>query len=203
MADTKISALTALTAASSDDLIPIVDDPSGTPVTKKITFGNFKNSLGGATSLATRATKTNSIKATGSFNANGGNGNIGDTCAIGSETWTFVATRTVAFEVSLGVDSKSSMQNLTSAINADSTTTDASWDGNNVCALQAKVAGTVGNRTLTVVSSKFAASGATMTGGVNGSGAGSVDGEICFDSSFIYIWDNTGSVWKKSTLATA
>ncbi len=41
MADTKISALTALASASSDDLIPIVDDPGGTPVTKKITVANL------------------------------------------------------------------------------------------------------------------------------------------------------------------
>lgn len=45
MADSKITALTALTDASSDDLLPIVDDPAGTPVTKKITVANFKKAV--------------------------------------------------------------------------------------------------------------------------------------------------------------
>ena len=41
----KISELTALTSASEDDLLVIVDDPSGTAATKKITVGNlFGNS---------------------------------------------------------------------------------------------------------------------------------------------------------------
>lgn len=38
MADTKISALSAGTP-TLDDLIPFVDDPSGTPITKKATIG--------------------------------------------------------------------------------------------------------------------------------------------------------------------
>ena len=41
----KISELTVLTSASGDDLLVIVDDPSGTAVTKKITVSNlFGNS---------------------------------------------------------------------------------------------------------------------------------------------------------------
>lgn len=41
MADTKISDLTELLAVSADDLFVIVDDPSGTPETKKITVENL------------------------------------------------------------------------------------------------------------------------------------------------------------------
>ena len=37
----KVSELTSLTAASGDDLLLIVDDPSGTPATKKITVDAF------------------------------------------------------------------------------------------------------------------------------------------------------------------
>jgi hypothetical protein len=40
-ADVKVSAMPEATAATSDDLIMIVDDPGGTPVSKKITVGNF------------------------------------------------------------------------------------------------------------------------------------------------------------------
>ena len=34
---TKVSALTSLSAASADDLLLVVDDPAGTPTSKKIT----------------------------------------------------------------------------------------------------------------------------------------------------------------------
>lgn len=45
MADAKISALTALTTPTTDDLVAIVDDPSGTPVTKKCTLANLISAL--------------------------------------------------------------------------------------------------------------------------------------------------------------
>lgn len=45
MADAKITALTALVTAATEDLLAIVDDPSGTPVTKKITLANLITSL--------------------------------------------------------------------------------------------------------------------------------------------------------------
>ena len=37
----KISELTALTAPAAEDLMVIVDDPSGTPTTKYVTVGNL------------------------------------------------------------------------------------------------------------------------------------------------------------------
>lgn len=43
MADTKITALTELTSAATTDILPIVDDPGGTPITKKITVANLLN----------------------------------------------------------------------------------------------------------------------------------------------------------------
>ena len=45
MPDTKVTALTALASASSDDVLYIVDDPGGTPVSKKITFANVQGSI--------------------------------------------------------------------------------------------------------------------------------------------------------------
>lgn len=45
MADTKISALTATTTPLLTDILPIVTDPGGTPVTKKVTVGNLLNSI--------------------------------------------------------------------------------------------------------------------------------------------------------------
>lgn len=45
MADQKISALTAGTVLSDDDLLVFVDDPGGTPANKKITAANARASL--------------------------------------------------------------------------------------------------------------------------------------------------------------
>jgi hypothetical protein len=45
MADKKITALTALSSLSDDDLFVVVDDPSGTPTSKKITAANVKSGL--------------------------------------------------------------------------------------------------------------------------------------------------------------
>ena len=45
MADQKITDLTALTTVADADLLAIVDDPSGTPTTKKITKANLVKAL--------------------------------------------------------------------------------------------------------------------------------------------------------------
>lgn len=45
MADKKISQLDTATSAASGDYAPIVSDPGGTPVTKKITISNFATSI--------------------------------------------------------------------------------------------------------------------------------------------------------------
>lgn len=49
MTEKKITQLTELTSASATDIIPIVDDPSGVPETKKITIANL---LGGYSVIA-------------------------------------------------------------------------------------------------------------------------------------------------------
>ena len=54
MADVKLTALTALASASADDVMYIVDDPAGTPASKKITFSNVQGSISalGSTQIA-------------------------------------------------------------------------------------------------------------------------------------------------------
>jgi len=49
MADSKITALTANTAPLTTDILPMVDDPSGTPTTQKITFSDFLKVINGLT----------------------------------------------------------------------------------------------------------------------------------------------------------
>jgi len=56
MADTKISALTEMTQPTADDLFVMVDDPSGSPVTKKATRANVRKILINATAKTTNYT---------------------------------------------------------------------------------------------------------------------------------------------------
>lgn len=51
MADSKLSALTELTAPASVDIFAIVDDPAGTPVTKKVTLANLLGNVPSGQSL--------------------------------------------------------------------------------------------------------------------------------------------------------
>jgi hypothetical protein len=47
MADSKITQLTELATPANEDLLAIVDDPSGTPITKKVTVANVLSLAGG------------------------------------------------------------------------------------------------------------------------------------------------------------
>lgn len=52
MADQKLTALTAMTSPTTDDLLYIVDDPSGTPASRKITLANLLGATSGSVVLA-------------------------------------------------------------------------------------------------------------------------------------------------------
>jgi hypothetical protein len=45
MADQKLTALSAITTPTDDDLLYVVNDPSGTPTSNKITWANIKATL--------------------------------------------------------------------------------------------------------------------------------------------------------------
>jgi hypothetical protein len=55
MADTKVSALTAIDALVAADLIPVVDDPAGTPVSKKATMAQVQDFIEGSANVFTTA----------------------------------------------------------------------------------------------------------------------------------------------------
>ena len=52
MADKKVSALSTITNLSQDDLFMVVDDPAGTPTSKKVTVGNLFGNVSVATSFS-------------------------------------------------------------------------------------------------------------------------------------------------------
>jgi hypothetical protein len=58
MADKKVSQLPSLTTTAAPDLLMIVDDPNGTPVSKNITVKNFFGSVPSNTVFSANVTVT-------------------------------------------------------------------------------------------------------------------------------------------------
>ena len=94
MADVKISELTAAEAATADDLVVIVDDPAGTPSTKKLTIAELATAVAGDKLPLAGGTMTGAILFgtggqnlnVGSFdNSTGGSSGISLVCAVGYE----------------------------------------------------------------------------------------------------------------------
>tara|TARA_R110000823_G_scaffold200258_2_gene331257 strand:- start:317 stop:760 length:444 start_codon:yes stop_codon:yes gene_type:complete len=66
MADKKVTQLTALTSPNDEDLLLIVDDPNGTPVSKSITVKTFLGALPSNTAITGNLTVTANGSFTGS-----------------------------------------------------------------------------------------------------------------------------------------
>ena len=72
MADVKISALGAIGSVAGEDLVAIVDDPSGTPASRKATIDQIKTYIDAmtASSTATLTNKTFDVEGTGNSISN-------------------------------------------------------------------------------------------------------------------------------------
>ena len=65
MADKKVTQLTALTAPANTDLLLVIDDPAGSPVSKKITIEDLFGATTGLTVADVDITSTSGIALTG------------------------------------------------------------------------------------------------------------------------------------------
>jgi len=65
MADSKVSQLAAVTSPASSDLILIIDDPNGTPVSKKITIKNLFGNVPSNTVFEATMTAQSNVTFTG------------------------------------------------------------------------------------------------------------------------------------------
>lgn len=103
MPDAKITALTANTTPATTDILPMVDDPGGTPSTQKMTFANFLKVVNGLTEDTTPDTANDFLL---SYDTSAGAAkkvkpsNIASTVptdgwtAPTSETWTYASAST-------------------------------------------------------------------------------------------------------------
>lgn len=105
IADLKITQLTALTAPTADDLLPIVDDQGGTPVTKKITVANLFKDIIDPTPKTTNYVVTSSDK-TILGDATTGDITFSLPAITGTQgtTYTFIKTDSTANKVIIDAD---------------------------------------------------------------------------------------------------
>ncbi len=110
------------------------------------------------TSAPTKSTGTFTFATTGPIAT--------QTITIGTEIYTFAASRTVPFTVAVGADFHAAATNFTAAVNSDSTLVKA-VDASDVVTLTSIPEGTQANYALATTASNTTRSGALMTGGTD------------------------------------
>ena len=94
MADRKITELDALTAPDQKDLLYVVDDPSGTPVSKKISLYNLFGSVPANTSISGTLTASGNTTLSGAKTiVSQGQITLSATTSVGSNNATTVLGR--------------------------------------------------------------------------------------------------------------
>ena len=177
MADKKVTQLTALTVPTKEDVLLIIDDPLGSPISKKITVDNFF----GATSALT----VNAISITAS-----------GTTALGANTFTLTSNNQLTFTKGVSINSSG----------ADSDTVIASDNQSNMFYVDASAdkIGLLTNaptETLDVNSDAVRLRTARTPASSNNTAVGWGVGTIAWDASYIYI-ATSSSVIKRVALST-
>jgi hypothetical protein len=177
MADKKVTQLTALTVPTKEDLLLIIDDPLGSPISKKITVDNFF----GATSVLT----VNAISITAS-----------GTTALGANNFTLTSNTQSVLTKGVSINSSG----------ADSDTVIASDNQANMFYVKASTdkIGLLTNaptETLDVNSDAVRLRTARTPASSNNTAVGWGVGTIAWDSSYLYI-ATSSSVIKRVALST-
>jgi hypothetical protein len=177
MADKKVTQLTALTVPTKDDLLLIIDDPLGSPISKKITVDNFF----GATSVLT----VNAISITAS-----------GTTALGANNFTLTSNTQSVLTKGVSINSSG----------ADSDTVIASDNQANMFYVKASTdkIGLLTNaptETLDVNSDAVRLRTARTPASSNNTAVGWGVGTIAWDASYLYI-ATSSSVIKRVALST-
>ena len=170
MADKKVTQLTALTTPANTDLLLIVDDPSGTPVSKKIELGD----LFGESAQTVFA----NIDITANTSASGG------TTKIGGNTIVFTTGSTGSSTFNTGVIINEDGSASNTRIESDSQVNMFFVD-----AMNNRIGVKTGAPTvaLDVNDSKIRIRGISSVATSNAAAEGWNTGEIGWDSNYIYV----------------
>jgi len=177
MADKKVTQLTALTVATKDDLLLVIDDPLGSPISKKITVDNFF----GATSALT----VNAISITAS-----------GTTALSANTFTLTSNNQLTFTKGVSINSSGADSDTVIASDNQSSMfyVDASADGIGIMTNAPTEAIDVNSDAIRIRTAQTPASS-------NNTAVGWGVGTIAWDASYIYI-ATSSSVIKRVALST-
>lgn len=167
MADKKVTQLTALTVPTKEDVLLIIDDPLGSPISKKITVDNFF----GATSALT----VNAISITAS-----------GTTALGANTFTL--TSNTQSTLTRGISINSSGADSDTVIASDNQSSmfyvDASADKIGVMTNAPTEALDINSDAIRIRTAQTPASS-------NNTAVGWGAGTIAWDANYIYVAANT------------